>query len=55
VIAVVQWLANLPGAAISIPPFPVWLVFVMYAVIFMMYWHLSGQTDYKKLPAPADN
>jgi len=55
VIGVVQWLANLPGAAVSVPPFPVWFVFVMYAGIFMMYWNLSGQTDYKKLSAPADN
>jgi len=55
VIGVVQWLAGIPGAAVSVPPFPVWLVLVMYAVIFMLYFYLRTDNSYAKLPTPEDN
>jgi competence protein ComEC len=50
VIGVVRWLANIPGAAVSVPPFPVWLVFVMYAGIFALYFWLRTDNSYAKLP-----
>lgn len=48
IIVVAEWFGALPFAAFSVPAFPVWMIFVGYALLAIVLWKMSHKPNQLK-------